>query len=419
MDNVTLQNVDKLLPIKVLIIRLMYGLTLNRLKRKYGKGKIKVGFLVSEISKWKGQSLYDYLANSQDFEPFIYVFPCSRDLEISSNHLEKVISDKIEYFQASGIAVGSIWDIDRNKCIPVSEIDVDIVFYQQTWDIPIAPSAREFAPKALTFYFPYYMVNNYIPSLETGLYLHHYVFRYILLNEAQVKLYRPFYSPFLFAGKMVGLGHPCVDLFFLKRDYQPTKNYVIYAPHFSFKCNRKEERPFYSSTFLQQGKLILDFAKNHPEINWVFKPHPRLRSELTFTDVWTPEEVDQYYQEWEKIGIACYDSHYQELFLESKAMITDSGSFLSEYSCTGKPLIRLIPDEGKTMSPPNPVLANLYESFYKVYNDADLSEFLDLVVIRGLDPQREERMKLVREAGLADHYAAQSITEYIRTLLKK
>ena len=40
------------------------------------------------------------------------------------------------------------------------------------------------------------------------------------------------------------------------------------------------------------GKDILDYAKSHPEINWVFKPHPRLRTELTYSNVWTKKEVD-------------------------------------------------------------------------------------------------------------------------------
>ena len=408
---------DRFLTLKVQIIKWLYWMTLCRLRRQYGKRKIKVGFLVSEIAKWKGQTLYDYLAETNDFEPVIFVHPSGRELK-DSGHINRVIADKIEFFRNNRMAVESIWDENANKCLPAQAIIADMVFYQQPWDIPPVPFVKEFAPRALTFYFPYYLVNNYIPELEIGMYLHHYVYRYILLNQALVNLYSPYYSPASYAGKMVGLGHPSVDLFYLKKDYQPTKDYVIYAPHFSFKCKRESDLYYYSSTFLEHGRLILDFAKKHADLNWVFKPHPRLRTELTACHVWSEEEVEQYYQEWERIGVACYDSNYQQLFLESKAMITDCSSFLSEYSCTGKPLIRLIPDQGKSLVPPNPVLEKLYDSFYKVYNEEELFEALDKVVIRVLDPQKEERMKLVREAGLADHYAAQSITDYLRSLLK-
>ena len=412
---------DKFLPIKILVFKLMYQVTLWKLRARYGKRKIRVGFLVSEIAKWKGQTLYDYLATSADFDPIIYVFPSHRELMEELPSLNSILTSKTDYFKNSGMAVENIWDSEVSQQVLARQIDSDIVFYQQTWDIPPAPYLKAIAPKALTFYFPYYLVNNSIPQLEIGMYLHHYVYRYILLNEEQVNLYKPLVSSFHYAGKMIGLGHPCIDVFYLNRGYKATKNYVIYAPHFSFKGNRRQDNElfYYSSTFLEQGRLILDYAKRHPEINWVFKPHPRLKMELFDQNVWQKEEIDEYYREWERIGIACYDSHYADLFLESKAMITDCSSFLTEYSCTGKPIIRLIPDEGRTLPPPNPILVQLYDSYYKVYNNTELLNVLDVVVIQEKDPRKEERLKCIREVHLADHYAAKSITEYLRLLLKR
>lgn len=406
-------------PLRALFFKYRYALVLRRLRKQYGKRKIKVGFLVSELSKWKGQTVYELMSKTHDFEPVMLIYPSPLDIQYDNARIDEILKEKENYFRRSGMHVRNIWDRDKQKSLPSSEINVDIVFYQQTWDIPPAPLIGDVSRKSLSFYFPYYMVSEFIPRLDLEMYLHYCIYRYVLLNEDLICFYKRYIKAANYTGKMVGLGHPCIDMFHLKKDYQGTKNYVIYAPHFSFKCDRPKgkELYFYSSTFLEYGKIIFNYAKNHPEINWVFKPHPRLRTELTCYNVWSKKEVDDYFQSWEEIGVACYDSHYIDLFLESKAMITDCCSFLTEYSCTGKPLIRLIPDHGKTLPPPNPALKKLQECFYKVFNEVDLFEFLDMVVLQDKDPNREDRLKCVREAHLTDNYAAQNITEYIRELL--
>ena len=347
------------------------------------------------------------------------IYPSPLDVQYEMNRIDELLEEKDIYFRRSGMHVRTIWDKKEQKCLPASKIDVDIIFYEQTWGIPPGPLIGDISGRSLSFYYPYYMVSEFIPKLDLEMYLHYRVFRYVLFNEDMVRLYKKHARTINYAVKMVGLGHPCIDTFYLKKNYHSTKNYVIYAPHFSFKCDRPngKELYFYSSTFLEYGKVILNYAKSHPEINWVFKPHPRLRTELTSYNVWTKKEVDEYYQSWEEIGTACYDSHYIDLFLESKAMLTDCCSFLTEYSCTGKPLIRLIPNKGKTLPPPNPALEHLNDVFYKVFNENELFETLDMVIMQNMDPDREERLRCLHEAHLTENYAAQNITDYIRELL--
>lgn len=396
------------------ILRIRYSSVLYNLRQKYGKKKLKVGFLVSEIAKWKGQSVYDFMACSPDFSPVMLILPTMHEIKHEAN-IDTLLESKLEYFHKNNMQAISIWDNVEKKMATPKSIGVDIVFYQQPWDTP--PSCMEFSKYALSFYFPYYMVNGFNLYLELKLELHKSVFRYIVQSEEQVKLYKKHVNPLQYAGKVVGLGHPITDKFYLNRDYQAKKQYVIYAPHFSFFCNR-QKRFYYSSTFLENGHLILDFAKKNPEIKWVFKPHPLLREELIECNVWTEDEVNHYYQEWEKIGIACYDSNYLDLFLESKAMITDCSSFLTEFSCTGKPLIRLIPGDGHTLLPPNPVLKELYNTFYQSHNNEELITLLERIILKNEDPRKIDRLRCINDLGITNTYAAKNITEYIRSLMK-
>lgn len=397
-----------------LLIKWRYKRTQCRLKSKYGKEKLKVAFLVSEVAKWKGQSLYDLMDSSDIFEPLILVYPMSVEMQDDVIEQKEVISRKVLFFKQHHMDVHNIWDFERKKIANIEQLGIDIVFYQQQWNIPSQLSPGKVAKYALSFYFPYYLVNYFNIGFETGAKLHHEVFRYILFNDQLVQMYKQSIKSLCYAGEMIGLGHPIVDGFYLgKKKIFPHK-YIIYAPHFSFPISGRERILSYS-TFLDNGILLLEYAKKHSNLNWVFKPHPRLRRELVEREIWTQEEVDNYYAEWEKIGKTCYTSDYIDLFLESRVMITDCGSFLTEYSCTGQPLIHLVPKHFPYKA--NPVLGGLYDTFYTSSDNDTLLSYLNSIVLKGEDPNKKKRLLCLKDLQLTNNYCAQNIADYIDSLL--
>lgn len=160
---------------------------------------------------------------------------------------------------------------------------------------------------------------------------------------------------------------------------------------------------------------MLEYAKRHPEIKWVFKPHPLLKGRLVENGFMTRAEADSYYREWEKIGLACYDGGYADLFKRSRALITDSGSFLLEYMAVGKPLIRLEPVDFNMRF--SPVFARVLNSFYTCRTLDEMFAALKLVVEDRQDPRREERQVAAREAGLFGNNAAERIVKYLSEAL--
>ena len=44
---------------------------------------------------------------------------------------------------------------------------------------------------------------------------------------------------------------------------------------------------------------MLEYAKKHPEYNWVFKPHPDVKEVLYKDKKYGPEFTENYYQETE------------------------------------------------------------------------------------------------------------------------
>ena len=156
---------------------------------------------------------------------------------------------------------------------------------------------------------------------------------------------------------------------------------------------------------------MLEYAEAHPEVKWVFKPHPVLKRKLRESGFMTEEEMSAYYQRWAKIAIVNTDSDYQELFLESRALITDCGSFLPEYGSTLRPVIRLISSKDKNVPPKS--AKRIYDAYYNVHNLEELYAMLKLVVEDGRDPNRDIRIDAVHQAKLADEDASKNIVGYL------
>lgn len=395
-------------------LRICYIISLKRLRLKTKKSPIDVYFFVSEIAKWKAQSLYDLLESDKRFTPYICVYPMQKETKLTDNNISDVLNDKISDFQNKGMRVINIWDIQGRRIEMSFFNSCGIIFYQQPWDVPPAPSPLKIAKNYLTFYIPYYLVNNFDKKLDLCLPLQRQVYRYIVLNDSIKEFFLKQVWKYKFAGKIVGLGHTCTDAFHtIKR--QNKEFAVIYAPHFSFPC-ASVNRVLYYSTFLDNGELILEFAKKHRDVRWIFKPHPRLKSELEVTGVWSKEKIDQYFNEWETIGESCYSSDYQELFVNSDVMLTDCGSFLTEYACTGNPIIRMI-SPLLTLSP-NPLVDELYSTYYCVNNNDELKKALEMLIVQKKDPQKEIRHYAIEKVGLGKISAAEQIRDYISDLLQ-
>lgn len=398
----------------LMYLRICYKIALHKVRTSNNIHKpITVYFLVSEISKWKAQSLYDLMECDNRFHPSICIYPYDREQGLPKSSIDQLLREKESFFRNKNIRVINIWD-SQKSCVDLSYFNSEgIVFYQQPWDIPPAPMPIQIAKKWLTFYIPYYLVNNYDKHLELCMPLHRQVYRYIVPSEGIKNFYLKEVSRYKFAGKLVGLGHPSVDnILCLKRTNSDFT--VIYAPHFSFPY-KSITRPLYYSTFLENGAYILDYAKSHKNIKWVFKPHPRLKSELEVTGAWPLEKIESYYREWEKIGEACYDSDYQSIFVNSDVLLTDCGSFLTEYACTRNPVIRLVLPGHNLL--PNPALKELYSTYYCVTGNEELEVALDCVVNKKMDPQKEERNKAINQLELCNSRSSERILNYLSFLI--
>ncbi len=392
-----------------------YARLMRRIRAYPKSRKIRVGFWVDNTSKWKAQSLYEVLAKSEDFEPVILLSACCSDVK----NWGAKIGEKLEKDEAFYVRLGDrcerAFDVKTMTARPLCEFHADIVFYQEPIGFFMEQVVWKTMKDSICCYLPYSvkMLGEH-REYQNLSWFHQLMYAYFALNEKDAAFEREGRVWWRRAGRVVGLGHTIFDQYEKdgRLDWTLEKvkeGFIIYAPHFSFPCD--EPRLITLSSFLENGRQILEYALAHPEQKWVFKPHPRLRFELVNKGVWTKEEVDAYYGEWEKIGAGYYSGDYIGLFRQARAMVTDCGSFCAEFPVTGKPLIRLIPQAYDF--PVRPAFQAMMESFYVVHNLDEMYATFAQVLERGEDPKKECRLQAMRELGVVPSHAAERIADFL------
>ena len=393
------------------IITSRYNRKISAMKRM-GAKKVKIVFLVNETSKWKYQQVYDLLMGNEKYEVTVVLTVADVDWHLAHHErIAKLLRSKA-FFNDRNMYVEVAYDSERDVTVKLSAYKPDIVFYQQPWRIADNQAPKAVSKYALTLYAPYFVPTYVSPRGLCDTDFHRFLFAHFVVNDSLKNYVLQSCGRRFHAGDFVALGHPMVDYILKRIDNKPKYRCAIYAPHWSMPHpNNQAENPYNLSTFLDYGEIVLEFAKKHPEIKWIYKPHPSLYRCLIDCEIWSEEKTDAYYRQWELVGCVCYDGNYLPAFNESSVMITDCDSFLVEYALTGKPIVHLIGIGvgTRTFSP----YGFLFDTYYRVENETELISALDEYVIKGADPNREMRLRALKDSGLLNVGAAERIVRYI------
>lgn len=374
-----------------------YAKIVKRIRQYPKDRRIRVLFWVYETSKWKAQSLYDAMKSSNDFEPIMVLSVVKDEVSFLGKAIrEKFLNDE-QYYVAHGCQCIVNFDFEAKRPFPLARYEPDIVFYHDPCFLFEEDSVKSTAKFALCCDIPYAIRTLGGDGLQNLPWHHQLMFLQFPPTEAQNRAYRKSLPEWKWAGRSYAIGHPILDQYLKPSTQTELTDCVIYAPHWAFAL-AGVRRPVILSSFLKNGREILEYAQRHSEFKWVFKPHPLLYKELIVSGVWSREEVDDYYAAWGKIGRVCTDGDYIPLFQNAKALITDCGSFLVEFPMTGKPLIRLIPKE--LDYPLFPAYEKLYDAFYTVRNLNEMYATFAQILECGEDPKKNARLKAVQELGL-------------------
>ena len=345
------------------------------------KPQIKVLFIVSEASTWKSELLYQKMLEHPRFSPILGVTESLQVPESKAILLSYIQKKHYEYVDL---------DVEGNS---IRRINPDIKFYYK----PYESNYRH------GLYFDYNMkslVCNIFYSFNLGgdaMAFKHDIRRYswkeFVENDAVVEAVK---NAGKYSANKAITGLPLQDILSIPKECykdpwkcDKSKKRIIYAPHHSFKGTNSSYVEY--ATFLDFGEFMLEMAKKYSDtVQWVFKPHPSLRSKLQ--NIWGKERTDAYYKEWDNLPNAQVElGAYNDIFKYSDAMIHDCSSFIVEYMFTNNPVLFL---EYEAQTAEQMHVSRFGYDAYKAHEHAStkkqIEEFIQNI-ITGKDKKKKER----------------------------
>jgi hypothetical protein len=302
------------------------------------KEKIKIGFVARTAAEWCGDDLYNLFATNERFETtiFLCLSVAQMDNELAKNSFRR----GVEQFKSHGL---NVVPMDNWKA-KIPNQDVLIFLTPYFADLTRAFKLKRITAKTLIAHITYSFTISLRGKKFYNKSMFNVAWKVFISSIIGLKLHRK--KSELGMPRSLYSGYPRIDPFFKKdsefrfdwKMARPDAKKIIYAPHWSINAGVKY------ATFQWNYKFMYEFAKAHPEISWVVKPHPALALQAVDAKIFPSNEAfKEYMQKWNELPNAQVytGAYYQAIFATSDGMIHDSGSFIAEYQFVNKPMIFL------------------------------------------------------------------------------
>ena len=392
----------------VLAIR-NYFLILKLRSRK----KVRVLFFVTQSQLWAADSLVAHLIGDNRFSILICALPNN---EASEQEWLFTAEENYRFFAAKGLPVIKVASKSYYERMSNDPLNCDIVFYDQPISIlPENLSYKRYLYRSLICYIPYSFDVSILSAWSYATDFHRKAWR-IFAQSAWSK------NRYIKVGSrsktnVIVSGYPKLDELLIPptdSDYSlwprasTAQHRLIWAPHWSFGSTNQLNYGTFDLFF----EFIYDLAVKTTEIDWIFRPHQRLRYELQKSLLMNLDEYDDYLAKWDCLPNAQVhtEGSYSSLFKTSTCMFTDCGSFLVEYLLTGRPLVHLINPASVGY---NSFCEKILPAYYKVHDQIELANALEELVLMRIDPLKDKRKEISDQLRLCRSEAGQNIYKYI------
>lgn len=234
-------------------------------------------------------------------------------------------------------------------------------------------------------------------------------------EEMRIKKFHPTLS-FLNRAKVVGATKS--DIFSIIKRAPRNRPRIIIAPHHSVPGNNT---PLSMGNFDLYANFFLELPKLYPNIDWIFRPHPLLFWTMINLGYWTEETKLKYIKKLKSFSNVQIQTSgdYYEAFVNSDALIQDSGSFLAEYHITKHPQCYILRNEQSEFNQFNAFGREMLSHTYKAYSKDHIHSFIQNVVLSACDTKKDERIKFATKNLMYNFpYASKSIIDDIKHSLE-
>ncbi len=396
-------------------IQLKYGSVIDHIKSE--KGAVKVAFLVIFDTVFPYWKVFESMCADPVFDPYIVVIP---NVSRSHEYLLKLLNTAFNSFhELYGGRVIKGYD-EQTGCFYDLGNTYQIVFFSNPYKALVNEKhhIEYFLDRdVLTVYTNYGFETHKYWKEVVSTDFYNYVwkacvetydnFNYLKENEA-IKGYNAIVTGYLKADWFYRAPHPVNT---------KTKTIII-SPHHSVLGSEKID----TSNFLKYYDFFIELPRLYPEIQFIFRPHPLLFTQLLSHDIWSENQIEEYLSKLLSMPNMKYDqsSDYSQLFLESDALIHDCISFMAEYLFIDKPCCYMMKTMEETMNCLLPIGKKCINQHYQAFSEGDIISFIDDVVIGGNDYLSQSRHKFFNDELKLNYPDSSSLLiDYLKIILQR
>lgn len=391
---------------------------IRRFFRSFLKKKIRIVFVCHRPEVWESQkSIFNACVKDKNFDVFLVTIPNKAQLpDLGLNHNVYRSEGVEEYFKDYPCTVINGYDYTNGSWFDLKKIKPDYVFFQQPYNIC---RPKKYWSKTVSKYadvcYISYGVTIFKGEVETSVHptdflkdcklgfanfkFHQKTLEKICSGlERKPVFYSPGYTRFDNIKEYIEKGS---DLWSFDKSKNITR--IIWTPRW---CTNEN-----TCTFFDYKDALLQYAEDHKDIDFIFRPHPQALSAWVAEGNMSKEEENDYIGRYEKSENANIDrsKEYLSTFYSSDILISDISSVMVDYFMTGKPIIYthktdLFNDFGKKLA----------EGFYWVRNWDELKKTIEMLK-SGNDPLKEKRQEIIKsEFYIPETGAGETIKDIIK-----
>lgn len=383
------------------------GLRLQ-LKRVNGQ-PIHVVFVCHRPAIWESlHSVYDAMKQDPAFRVTLVAIPNKKQLPgLGLDHQQYETEGAEEFWKDEGCING--YDYQTGTWLDLQTLEPDYVFFQQPYNISKPPQyhshlVSQYARLGYVNYFGVLFADDVYDECTPPDFMRDLSF-FFTQNPMDDEYVR---NRMQRVGapncRVIQTGFPRYDRI---ADYrvQPCDIWNA-SEHFKMVWTPRWTTNEGNCHFFDFKDLLVEYCKNNPDVEMVFRPHPQAFLEWNATGELPEAEANVYKRNFVDSNMHLDQAgNYFPMLYTSDCLITDRSTIFLDYYCSGKPIIYCT-----SQNQHDAVFPQYMEGMYCVSNWEELEAVLN-DLRQGIDPLQSTRQRIIEE-----HFIPKENPAYVNIL---
>ena len=364
-----------------------------------GNGPIRVGFLCQYIPSWvKLQPIYEMMRADDRFEPFLICVPSGIQDGVLTENDGK--NDTLDYFNDHGYpeAINALQA--DGSWLDLKSMNLAYVFYPRPYNhyMPVCYQSHNVYRHSKICLILYGMnVTQEVVrvTLNRNFFRHVYCYFAELPYPCQQNRKNGWLLHGLGLQYSYYFGIPGVETIRAARQLpRPAWDFTEEGQFRAMWTPRwTTDLKLGGSNFFTYYQFLLDYARDHADFAFLFRPHPLAIPHFLETGELTQAQANDFLQRCEQQQNISIDTEkeYSATFWGADVLITDISGIIPEYFATGKPMIFCASNMHLTLEK---TTQKMVDASYVVYNVQELEACLSDLK-KGIDPKAAQRQQIL------------------------